>query len=97
MNLAVAEIEQIEPIEPMVQTITNGKPKTGATAALISMHDLWKTYQMGSEQVHALRGVSFEVQKGEYLAIIGPSGSGKINIDEPDRLSRHADAGRILD
>jgi putative ABC transport system ATP-binding protein len=44
---------------------------------VIRTEDLWKTYVMGAEEVHALRGVSFDVQRGEYLAIMGPSGSGK--------------------
>jgi putative ABC transport system ATP-binding protein len=42
--------------------------------------DLWKTYEMGSEKIHALHGVNFEVRKNEYLAIMGPSGSGKSTL-----------------
>jgi putative ABC transport system ATP-binding protein len=48
--------------------------------SLISMRNLWKTYQMGTEEVHALHGVSFDVAKGEYIAITGPSGSGKSTL-----------------
>ncbi len=48
--------------------------------SLIEARELWKTYQMGSEEIHALRGVDVAVERGEYLAIMGPSGSGKSTL-----------------
>ena len=62
------------------KAVDNGTEPSPAVKTLISMENIWKTYQMGVEELHALRDVSFAVNKGEYLAIIGPSGSGKSTL-----------------
>jgi putative ABC transport system ATP-binding protein len=47
---------------------------------IIRTYDLWKTYIMGDQEIHAVSGVDIEIRKGEYVAIMGPSGSGKSTL-----------------
>ncbi len=69
--MATAEVINVAPPE------VSAPPQS----VMIATVDLWKTYDMGSEQqVHALRGVNIRIKRNEYVAIMGPSGSGRSTL-----------------
>src|SRR3989338_3198220 len=67
-------------------------------SSIIRVDNVWKTYQMGDVEVHALQGLNLDIKKGEFVAVMGPSGSGKstcVNmvgcLDVPSRGSVYLD------
>ncbi len=65
-------------------------------APIIQAQDLRKTYKIGKVDVPALRGVSFDVEAGEFVSVVGPSGSGKSTLFYILGGLTKADGGRVL-
>jgi len=64
-------------------------------AWMIEAENVRKTYRIGKVDVQALRGVSLQVEKGEFVTIVGPSGSGKSTLFYILGGLTHADTGRV--
>src|ERR1039458_2875030 len=59
---------------------TRGGEQLKRDGIVIRTYDLWKTYIMGDQEIHAVSGVDITIKRGEYVAIMGPSGSGKSTL-----------------
>jgi putative ABC transport system ATP-binding protein len=71
-------MEQLQSIGPVaVTTVPSLEP---TTEPVLRAQNIWKTYVMGSEEIHSCSGVSLTVKANEYVAIMGPSGSGKSTL-----------------
>jgi putative ABC transport system ATP-binding protein len=72
MEAAVQELDAKQRLERGEQLKSEG--------VVIRTYDLWKTYIMGDQEIHAVSGVDMQIRRGEYVAIMGPSGSGKSTL-----------------
>ncbi len=63
---------------------------------IISVENVTKTYRIGKVDVPAVRGISFQVQKGEFVSVVGPSGSGKSTLFYMLGGLTNADSGRVM-
>jgi putative ABC transport system ATP-binding protein len=64
--------------------------------AVVSLKDVHKFYPLGKERIEAVRGVSFDIEKGEFAAVSGPSGSGKSTILNMIGLIDLPSSGKIV-
>lgn len=65
---------------------------------VLELNDVWKTYEMGEEKIHALKEFNLQINENDYMSIVGPSGSGKSTLlhmlgllDVPTRGKVHID------
>ena len=78
-------------LKPVVQ-----RKSTGRQEYTVVCRDVKKEYALGTQTVHALRGVSLEIKRGEYISIMGPSGSGKSTLFNMIGGLDHPSGGKVF-
>src|ERR1017187_7966436 len=66
--------------QAVAEPVLNKGDQLKRDGIVIRTFDLWKTYVMGDQEIHAVSGCDVEIKRGEYVAIMGPSGSGKSTL-----------------
>jgi len=66
--------------QAVAESLLNKGEQLKREGIVIRTYDLWKTYVMGDQEIHAVSGCDVEIRRGEYVAIMGPSGSGKSTL-----------------
>ena len=80
----------------MTDTVADtGAPPDAATEPLLSVEDLYVTFQKGNQAVQAVAGVSFTLRPGETLGLVGESGCGKTTTGRAVVQVEHATSGKI--
>lgn len=64
--------------------------------SVVKLQNIEKTYPLGKQEVHAVKGISLEIEKGEFASISGPSGSGKSTLLNMIGLIDTPTAGEII-
>jgi len=67
-----------------------------AADPIVQVQDVFKNYRVGDHEVEVLKGVSFEIQRGEFVAIVGPSGNGKSTLLNMITGIDHPTSGAVL-
>src|SRR5258707_1296457 len=74
---------------------TEATPVAPSTGPVIRVEELHKYYELGETRVHALRGITLSVERGDFVAIMGTSGSGRALVNGPSILRADKPRGNL--
>ena len=85
-----------EALKPASRSSRRTSPAATAGAPVLSLRGVVRSYPSGDRLLEVLKGVDLDVQAGDMVGLIGPSGSGKLSLLHAAGLLEHPDAGQIM-